>query len=185
LFADNFHPNGLGYAVISQLWHDIITGATLATDPCVPPIFVLEDLSGSTVAPYHKQNLIEVGDEYYVDRTHTITNIPTTLGLNDGRWIMTANDDRMNSSNNYLSFDVDRNVTVFIAYDNRASALPNWLSSSNGFNTTGEQINVSQSGTTFNLYSKSFTPGTITLGGNLAAGANGATENYIVIVVEQ
>jgi len=54
-----------------------------------------------------------------------------------------------------------------------------------GFSNSSAQLQVSQSGTTFDLYRKTFTPGPITLGGNLATGANGATANYIVIVVEQ
>jgi len=183
LFADNFHLNGLGYAVVSQLWHDILTGARLPSDPCTTiPRFILENLSGSTAAPFHKQNLIEEGDQYYIDRTTTITNIPSGFGLENGVWIMTAENDRANSSNNYLSFDVDRNVTVFVAYDNRAISLPNWLSS---FTDTSVQIENSPSSHNFNVFSNSFTPGTITLGGNLAVGANGAQANYIVIVVPQ
>ncbi len=184
LFEDNYHPNGLGYAVISRLWHDILTEATLPTDPCVPPIFILENLKGSTVAPYNKQNLIEVGDEYYVDESFTITSIPGGLNLNNGIWIMTANSDSSNSSNNYLEFDVDRNVTVYVAYDDRATSIPNWLN--NNFSlVAGSQINVSQGGgNSLDLYSNSYSAGTITLGGNQATGASGALVNYIVIVVE-
>ena len=182
LFRDNLHPNALGHAVLSQLWHDLLTGATQHSDPCPLPIFVLENLSDSSSTPYHKQNLIEVGDKYYVDETFTITSIPSGLGLNNGIWIMTANSDSSNTDNNYLSFDVDRNITVYVAYDSGASSLPNWLG---GFSNTGEQLQVSQSGTSFNLYNNNFTPGTVTLGGNLATGASGATANYIVIVVEQ
>jgi len=183
LFTDNFHPNGLGYAVISQLWHDVLTGARLPSDPCTTiPRFILENLSDSTTAPFNKQNLIEEGDAYYVDRGITITNIPNGLGLEDGVWIMTAESDRTNSSNNYLSFDVDRDVTLFVAYDNRAISLPNWLS---GFTDTSAQIENSPNSHNFNVFSSNFTSGTITLGGNLAAGANGALANYIVIVVPQ
>jgi len=183
LFADNFHLNGLGYDVLAELWHELLTGARLPSDPCnTMPRFILENLRDSTVAPFNKQNLIEVGDEYYTDQSFTISSIPSGLGLDNGIWIMTANADRNRTELNYLTFDVDRNVTVYIAYDDRATSLPNWMNSYTDENT---QVGSSRSAHNFDLHSRNFTPGTITLGGNQAAGASGAGANYIVIIVEQ
>jgi len=153
---------------------------------------LLNQLGNVVAAPFHKQTLMEVGNEYYVDESFTLTTIPSGFGLNSGIWIMTANSDSSNTSANYLSFDVDRNVTVFVAYDSVATTLPNWLSS---FSNTGAQIQVSQSGASFKVYCSSLTPDTcdslpsgtvtVTLGGNLASPAAGAQNNYVVIVVPQ
>ena len=177
LFSDALHPNALGYLVMAYLWRKAITGIG-------GPPFILNNLSLSTVAPFLKQNLLETGNKYYVDESYTLTNIPSGLGLANGRWIMTANSDVGNTDSVYVSFDVDRSVTVYVAYD-LGAAIPDWLSSSNGFNFTGSQLSTSNpSVPTMNLYSKTYTTaGTISLGGNQADGATGAA-NYIVIVVE-
>ena len=182
LFSDNFHLNGLGNAVMAQLWHDLLTGASLPNDPCTTlPRFVLSDLSQSTIPPFHQQNLIEVGNPYYVDSNFTVTGIPAGLGLESGVWVMTADGNANNTSNAFLTFDVDRDVTVYVGYDDRATALPTWLSS---YTATGSQVASSRVVHDFDLFSQNFSAGTITLGGNLAAGALGAQANYIVIVVE-
>jgi hypothetical protein len=138
------------------------------------------------VAPFLKQNLLEIGDAYYVDEGFTLTSIPDGLGLEDGVWIMTANADRTKTGNTYISFNVDRNVTVYVAYDHDPSdpnqALPAWLSN---FTDTGQQLGVSQSGVKMRLYKANYPKGKIVLDGNLASGAAGAKANYLAIVVQR
>ena len=99
---------------------------------------------------------------------------------------MTANADAPSTSTPYLSFGVDRNVTVYVAYDfdpaDPAAVLPGWLST---FTDTGLPLGVSDPAPRFRLYRKSFSPGSISLNGNLADGGAGAQANYIVIVVPQ
>ena len=154
-------------------------------DPCDPPRFILLNLEPSTTAPYMKQNLIEENDTYYIDEDYTITSIPQGLGLEDGVWIMTPNADASNSSSSYITFSVDRTVDVYIAYDidsNPAASVPDWMSS---YIDTGVNLPVSDPSAQFQLYRKQFSAGDITLGGNLATGANLADVNYIVIIVEQ
>ena len=133
-----------------------------------------------------KQNLIEIGDTYYIDDESTITEIPPGLGLEDGIWIMTPNGDAGATSSAYITFDVDRTVNVYIAYDlddsTPSAAIPDWLS---GYADTGQQLAVSDPAAQFKLYQRTVGPGQITLGGNMAQGASGADVNYIVIVVEQ
>lgn len=167
LFPDYVHPNGLGHPVIAHLWHNNITGVEILP-------FILEDIFPST----YKQNLLEVGDTYYVDETFTLTSIPSEL--EGGIWIMTENADKSNTQDNFLSFTVDRSVDVYVAYDPRATILPDWL---NGFVHAGT-LGVSDPGTSFlDLYRADEMNGIIDLGGNLAGGASGALSNYIVIVV--
>ena len=93
---------------------------------------------------------------------------------------MTENADKSNTQDNFLSFTVDRSVDVYVAYDPRATILPDWL---NGFVYAGT-LGVSDPGTSFlDLYRADEMNGIIDLGGNLAGGASGALSNYIVIVV--
>ena len=104
---------------------------------------------------------------------------------------MTANQDSNNTSASYITFDVDRNVTVYIAYDidttNPAETLPDWISTG-GYTevTPASVLTLSGVTRTYRLYSKTVTgPASIVLGGNHAAGSSGtAVNNYLVIVVE-
>ncbi len=173
LIGDKVHPNGLGMAVMAQLWNNALAGTSI-----VP--FILEDLVPSTIEPFVKQNLLIVGRRYYSDETYTLNSFPAEL--DGGIWIMTANADKANSTNNYLSFNVDRNVKVYIAYDSGATVLPDWLSGS--FTPTGLQLSTTNPVVpAFDLYWADNVTGNVTLGGNIADGAN-ALANYIVIVVE-
>ncbi|WP_372682406.1 GDSL-type esterase/lipase family protein [Desulfosarcina sp.] len=186
LFVDNLHPNGLGYDYMTRLWHDVLTGAMPYTDPCPPPRFILLNLEPSTHAPYIKQNLIEVGDRYYIDEAHTVSAIPSGLGLENGVWIMTPNADATNTSSDYITFTIDRAVDVYVAYDidpgDPSAAIPDWLL---GYTDTQVSLPVSDPSAQLHLFNQTFPPGDVTLGGNLAQGANAADVNYIVIVVEQ
>ena len=118
------------------------------------------------------------GDSYYIDRSYVVEHIPA--GFEDAIWIKTANDDKQATSKTFLSFEVNKDVDVFIAYDKRATSLPDWMSS---FHFDGRSISVSDLyAPSLRLYSRSFSAGTVTLGGNLAPGASGATSNYVVLV---
>ena len=135
----------------------------------------------------HKQNLLDTGSEYYIDETYTLSSIPAAL--TDGIWVLpsNANAERTNSAENYIEFTVDRPVMVYVAYDAGASSLPNWLNPAlSGFTDTFLDIQTTDPvSSVHNVYSQAFSTGTVSLGGNMAAGANGADSNYLVIVVEQ
>lgn len=174
LFSNVWHPNALGYTVMAALWHNILNAGAPVALP-----FVLDNLVPSTSAPYVKQNLLEVGDAYYVDTNYTLNAIPPALA--NGRWIMTANADVGNTSSNYVSFTVDRAVTVYVAYDAQAATLPNWM---NTFSNTGLTLGTTDPfSPTLKLYSRVYSAGSITLGGNSAAGASGSNSNYVAIIV--
>ena len=175
LFSDTLHPNGLGYVAMASRWHNILDPKNPVSLP-----FVLHDLTFSTgTAP--QQNLIENGDQYYLDRSFTLSNIPASL--DGGRWIMPADADKNNTSDRYLTFKADPPVNVYVAYDAGATVLPNWMS---GFANTGETITTSDPASPMlRLYVQNFPDGgAIALGGNMQGGASGADSNYIAIVVE-
>jgi len=188
LFYDDLHLNALGYVVMARLWHDVITGVLDYTMPCDLLGFILKNLSRSTEAPYLKQNLLTTGNEYYVDENFVINSLPDGLAIENGIWVMTANTDKDNTDPIYVSFDVDRNVKVYVAYDfdpdDPLQVLPSWLGS---FMDTGVDLGVDDPVATLRLFEADFSPGTVELGGNLyhdTLTAQGADSNYIVIVIE-
>ena len=187
LFADTLHPNGLGYRLMSYLWHNALNPSSP-----VPLPFMLRNLALST-GTLPQQNLLEVGNSIYVDDNFPLASIPAQLS--EGRWIMTANADRNSTASNYVSFEVDRDagdpgLDVYVAYDASATTLPGWLASVNGFVDTGLTLSTATpNATSFKLYRKSFPNGTggtisVSLGGNNGA-TTGAIVNYVVIVSEQ
>jgi len=170
LFYDHLHPNGLGYAVMAHLWHNELNPFNT-----VPLPFVVEDL----LPLYCKQNLLEMGDNYYIDEAYTLTSFPPEL--DGGIWIMTSNDDGTETASNFLSFIIDFTATVYVAYDSNAS-IPDWLSS---FNDTGLEIHTTDPFTpALQLFSMPVTssPAPLILGANHAPGGDGVS-NYIAIVV--
>ena len=173
LFQDLLHPNSLGYVVMAHLWQNAIDRSAPTPLP-----FILENLSPSTEPPYLKQNLLEIGNTYYVDRDYTLAGIPETLV--DGIWITTANDQANDSAEESITFDVDRSVRVFLAYDAEATALPNWMSE---FVDAGLTVaTTNPEAPTLKVYRRDYPAGLVALGGNLADGAVGANVNYLVIV---
>jgi len=180
LFDDNLHPNSLGYAAMAKLWDNSQSGDTIAP-------FILNSLCIRTVSIacdlpiLYKQNYVTAGDSYYIDRAYSVTTIPAVL--NGGIWIKTALADKANSRDDYISFTVDRDVDVYIAYFPGATTLPTWLTT---FTDTGLEIVVTAGTPTLHLYKQTFSSGSnIILGGNIAAGVSGAiNNNYIVIVKE-
>jgi len=173
LYHDMLHPNALGYVVMAHLWRNAI-------DPSSPPTFpfFLEDLSPSTEPPYLKQNLLEAGNVFYVDRDYVLVDVPEVVA--DGIWVLTANNETNDSSAESVAFDVDRSVRVFVGYDANASVLPNWMSE---FGDTGLTIPTTNPGApTFNVYYRDYAQGRVTLGGNMAGAASGASAHYVVIV---
>ncbi len=172
LFHDSVHPNAYGYVVLAYLWRNHFTG-----DTSLP--FLLENIQ-----PYgYQQTLMEVGDPLYSDQSFTVTGIPALL--NNGLWVITANADRNIATPGYISFDVDRAVDLYVAYD-AAVAPPGWMPSSSFDPVAGATITTTNSAAP-SLQVYRFTPGvnagaTVVLDGPDAAGT-GAGANYTVIVV--
>jgi hypothetical protein len=117
---------------------------------------------------------IAVGKNVYTDRTYTYSSVPASVA--GAQYIKTANDDKTSTATNLLSFDLGQAADVYVAYDIRATSLPDWLA---GWTDTGENLVY---GDTLRLYKKHFSAGTVWLGGNLAAGASGALTNYTVLI---
>ncbi len=120
----------------------------------------------------------KIGARFFSDREYTVTELPSFLDC--GEHIKTFNADKTQTGSSFLSFTLVKPVDLYIAYDSRAVALPNWLK---GWESTG--YNVKTSDATFKLYRTSSVSGNVTLGGNLAGGATGSLSNYFVIATEK
>ena len=180
MYGDSLHPNSLGTAVLGALWNNALTGET-----DLP--YVLEGMEvrlsqgGTPESPIlYKQNLLEIGDEFFIDDAAVLTtSIPAAL--QDGVWIMTADADVNQNNTDYLSFDVGASpVDVYLAYDADV-ALPLALASEylpTGLSITTDHPNAP----VMTIYSRTGAVGTVVIGG-ADGGTSGADANYIVIVV--
>jgi lysophospholipase L1-like esterase len=182
LFEDSLHPNELGYTFIASLWLETISGAghKKSIDQCKPPVYILESLD--SYAHGHKQNVLAEGDEYYVDESFVLVNIPQEL--KNGIWVMPANNDRQNTDPEYLEFNTGSSpVTVYIAYD-PAGHPP--ASSSHDFAAVELESDLTSTDDSlprFSLVQANDVTGTVKIGGNRSAGGGEQQQAYLVVVV--
>ena len=114
----------------------VFVSAVLAA---LAPAALAVNITNTTAASgqAYQQGTIDVGQLIYIDRSYTFTSIPTAyLSL---PYIPTANDDKASTGASFPTFDVDADVTVYVAHDNRISPKPGWLSA---FTDTGDDIST-------------------------------------------
>jgi len=122
---------------------------------------------------------VMAGDPYYVDAGFTVTSIPAEY--RGATWILTANGDVNRTTTSRLRFTVDRDVVVFVGYDQGAASGPDWLTQA--FVPTGEGPATTDGASPFDMWARDFPAGEIDLGGNAAPGASGAGSNYVVLIL--
>jgi hypothetical protein len=157
----------------------ITTGVALAQGLINNLMVNNENLSGAN----YQTALLQEGENVYVDRDYTFTSVPDSL-LNE-EFIRTANDDKSSRGDDpFITFQVDRNVTVCVGHDNRITNKPNWLTS---FEDTGEDIQTDDPRSQgFSVFCRDFPSGAVALGGNHAAGVTmGDQSMYTVVVLPQ
>ncbi len=150
----------------SGKWSGISTFTTM-----IPPHIELDGKKNN-------MSYVDVRDQYYTDRDYTVTGLSDEL--KNCLWIKTQNSDKYLTDDNYIQFNLKRDATVYVAYDNRASSVPHWLSS--GFELTEHTIQNSDEESNFNIWKGRFPAGDVTLGANSASGAEGAQTNYVVLI---
>jgi len=124
----------------------------------------------------YQWDVLTTGKTLYLDRDYTYTTIPAGhAGLD---YLRTANDDKNVTVDNFIQFNVNRAVTVYIGYDERNASRPTWLED---WTDTGEALLSTDQGVGLRLYSKDFAAGNVTLGGNSQSG----NSMYVVIVKAQ
>jgi len=157
---------------------DVLTADHVPYEPCEPE-GVVEITYVSTGRPY-VLGVAAVGERHYIDRDYFITEIGAEL--NNREMIRTSNEDDYVSTEDHLRFVLSRAATVYVVYDSRAEGnVPGWMSD---WILTGEQVvttDLYPDPLPYNVYSKSFAAGEVTLGGNDRT-ATGARANYFVII---
>ncbi len=134
----------------------------------------------------------EVGDgefdlnkKYYIDRDYVATSMPDEI--KGALWIMTGNDDKNSAGDDFLTFEVDKPVVVWVAHDSRGEkdkggVPPAWLA--DNFEHHPDLIIDVTDGNMgfFALWKAEFEKGTIILGGNADPPAAGQGSNYMVLL---
>ncbi|AMR30507.1 hypothetical protein A0256_03260 [Mucilaginibacter sp. PAMC 26640] len=142
---------------------------------------LITDITTATGAKPKLNNFI-AGATYYTDRLYRITK-KTPGYLLKNPIIETVNDDKLNTLSSYLSFNLNRASTIYIAYDPRAKKIPTWLQS---WTKTTDKVGITDPKvSSLDLYAKEYAAGQVTLGGNLSNSATGAQTHYLVIVKEK
>ena len=154
------HTEGVIYTITINNIRDRASTPNIIASNSTATYTFHQALIVSNLSPSSYQTAyLGVGDTYYIDRDYLISSIPQDFeGL---LWIKTANDDKASTGDVFLTFDINQNAMVYVAYDATISTLPDWLSS-----WLDLGVSIITTDTQLNLYSQEFAPGTVTLGGN-------------------
>lgn len=130
----------------------------------------------ANAAHWSVQSNLQPGDLMYGDRTITFTSIPAAL--TGAAWIQAANSSKSATEDPLVTFTINAPATVAVAVDTRMGRL-SWMDSS--WTDTGQQITDSESTPrTFEIFTKTFPAGTVTLGPQ--ADETNSTSMYTVAV---
>jgi hypothetical protein len=138
-----------------------------------------EETVSITSPTNYEVTTLHVGDEYYIDRTYTITALPSTL--NGLVAIKTANSDRDITSTTLLTLNLDEDATLYVAYDSRANPYPSWLTA----NYTSTGLTISTTDVFLSVWERQVSAGTVTIPGNKSGNPGGVNSNYIVLLESQ
>ena len=154
--------------------------ATPPVKSCPSPIYILESLD--SYAHGHKQDLLDVGDEYYTDATFELLEIPSEL--TNGIWVLQANADKSNTNTGFLKFDAGAfPVSVYIAYDPAGSPPTSKTHQFRPTTLSSELIVSDPLVGTFSVAKATGVTGMVVIGGNRSNPAAAPQQGYVVIVV--
>lgn len=139
---------------------------------------VISNIRAESGNKYEKYAM-RVGAQCYVNSKLNVTKCPVRLsGLPA---IRPPVEDRDVCSPAFMKFNLSHAARVYVAYENTAVAIPEWLRSFDDehefIEIQGEWVDQAH----LRLYGKDFPPGTVVLGGSRVAGYR-AVLNYLVIV---
>jgi hypothetical protein len=138
------------------------------TDTCLGG----DELEITNLSPVeYELDVLTLPNDYvacYIDRNYSFLTAPAQyVGL---PYIRTANGDMRDTSDAFLTFEVNRPVTLYLLYSTSAVTPPDWVTS--GFTPTGDQITRQYQ--TWDVWAADYAAGEIVLGGNRAAGVDTA-----------
>jgi outer membrane protein assembly factor BamB/cell division septation protein DedD len=158
--------------------------ATPTPPPTPTPCSSCVQLSGLVVsdtanaANWSLQTNVQVGAVQYGDRGYTLATLPPSLA--GAAWIRAANASKTYIGNPTITFTIDQQATVYVAFDTRL-AQPTWMDATwtnSGLTLTNNEAAGSN---TFVIYQKTFPAGSVALGPNDNGSAVG--NMYTVIAV--
>jgi hypothetical protein len=120
---------------------------------------------------------LKAGDTYYIDRAYTITTLPQGFESKNLIWIKTANDDKASTGLDFLVFEVNVPVVVWLIHDKRV-AVTTWMTDLK-FQKTDLTMDVTDTGASpLEVFKAEFPAGKISLGGN----EGGGNSMYVVAI---
>jgi hypothetical protein len=125
----------------------------------------------------YEVNQLMMGKQY-VDRPYIIQKFPSFLL--GAKLIRTANDDKSSKGEDFLTFRVNRDVSIFVAHWSTIKVVPKWLKES--FKKTELRLNSGEED--YYLYKNDFPVGLISLGGNIESEEEDHAM-YSVIIADQ
>jgi hypothetical protein len=130
---------------------------------------ILSDVKITNLNPstYRAEENPQADNIMYVDRDYQFTSIWSGINLDQAVLILTANNDKGSTGSSFLTFDVNRDVTVYVAVAGGSSLT--WMQ---GWENTTGTLNGTGTGNTFVIYKKDFAKGQVVLGGNEGSGSN-------------
>lgn len=133
----------------------------------------------ANAADWSVRNNLSYGNQQYGDRSFTFSSVPAIVA--GSTWIRTANDSKNFAGNPLVTFRVNSNSYVYIAYNDSIGTKATWLvGSGSGWTDTGQNlVNNQSTQSNYSLYRKYFTAGsTVSLGDNW----NTSQNMYTIIV---
>ena len=152
-------------------------GATLKVTYTQPhPFPVISDLTAASGTAYEVVAGLDNGSKAYVDSNSTYSNLPNAL--KNAIYIRTSINDGTGTTKPFISFTVNKNVTVCLAYDDRIDPKPSWLPVKNKI-----ESNLTIGNEVMSIYTRFYRAGKkVKLGGNEG---NINSNMYTVIIVER
>ena len=123
----------------------------------------LKSLSAFT-ASYEVVQDLSVGSLCYTDRSYTYPSVPDFI--KGAVYIKTRNGDMgVSGVDGFITFDVNMDAMVYVAYDDRSAVKPAWM---DGFTDTGSDL---KTWSAMSLFGKKFSAGKVILGSNDSTGS--------------
>lgn len=124
-------------------------------------------------------NGLNINDKLYIDRDYVFTKIP--FKLENVIYIQTANKDKNSNDLNFITFHVDRDISLFIAHSKDIKTKPDWLT--NGFDKLN--FNILSNDDDYDLYSTKVSSGKVILGGNIQDENDADKSMYSIIIIPE
>lgn len=125
----------------------------------------------------YKWDKLAIGKPVYADRDYVYKVVPEAFVGCD--YLQSRGDDKTKSEAGWVSFTMSRAATVYVAFDDRLTTKPQWLST---FTETADKLvfkDTSENRINLIIYRKDFPAGEVSLGGN---GGGDDCANYVVLV---